>query len=482
MPRPLRVLMISAEVETFARTGGLGDVVYGLSRALGNRGVEVVVATPRYGITRVPENTTWWWDPITVRIGWGDRDVRELGVLEASIGENARVCLMASSELFDRGGIYGDESGTFGDNALRFATMSRGALAIAERIWGSPADGGGPDVVHAHDWHAALGVIYAKRTMGAAWENVNAAFTIHNLAYQGVLDFGSLDRLGIPRDLYRGDHLEHFGNVNLLKAASALANRVTTVSPTYANEIRTRAGGFGLDGFLRDNAFKTIGIVNGIDPERYTPDYSAADARRAKLQHKVALGEELGLDRDDRSPLFSIVSRLTSQKGADILLDALPAVVDRGARFVLVGTGDPDLEAGFRRAADRFPGRVAAKIAFDEKLAKRVYAASDFFVIPSRFEPCGLTQLYAMRYGAIPIVTDVGGLHDTVVPYNPAHDSGTGFVARVPNSTALLIALDDALTTWGDGAGMQGLVERAMARDSSWSVSAADYEQKIYRI
>lgn len=473
--------MISAEVETFARTGGLGDVVYGLARSLGKRGVEVVVATPRYGITRVPENASWWWDSISVRVGWGERDVRELGVLETAIGQNARVCLLSSSELFDRAGIYSDGDGTFGDNALRFATMSRGALAVAERIWGSPESGGGPDVIHAHDWHAAPAVIYAKRAMGDAWSQVKAAFTIHNLAYQGVLDFGSLDRLGIPRDLYRGDHLEHFGTVNLLKGASALANRLTTVSPTYAKEIRTQAGGFGLDGFLRDNAFKTTGIVNGIDPERYAPDFSTTDARRAKRDHKVALGDELGLDRDDRSPLFSLVSRLTSQKGIDIFLDTLPAIIDRGARVVLVGTGDGALEQALRRAADRYPGRVAAKVAFDEALARRVYAASDFLVIPSRFEPCGLTQLYAMRYGAIPIVTDVGGLHDTVTPYDPARDVGTGFVARVPNSTSLLIALDDALTTWGDGVGMQGLVARAMSRDSSWSASAADYEEKIYR-
>jgi starch synthase len=472
--------MVSAEVETFARTGGLGDVVYGLSRALGDRGADVVVVTPRYGISKIPGPATWWWNSVQAPVGWGKEHNRELGVLETKIGASTRVCLLADAHLFDRNGIYGDDAGTFGDNELRFATLSRGALAVAERIWGAPSDGGGPDVVHAHDWHAALSVIYSKRAMGDAWQNVPAVFTIHNLAYQGVLGLGALDRLGIPRNLYRGDHLEHFGTVNLMKGAIALADRVTTVSPTYAKEIRTSAGGFGLDGFLRDNAFKTIGIVNGIDPERYTPDYDSSNARRVKHAHKVALGEELGLDRDDRSPLFSVVSRLTSQKGVDIFLDALPAIVQRGARVVLVGTGDSTVENAMRRASDRFPGRVAAKIAFDEKLAKRVYAASDFFVIPSRFEPCGLTQLYAMRYGAIPIVTDVGGLHDTVTPCNPARDSGTGFVARIPTSTALLIALDDALTTWGDGAGMQGLVDRAMSRDSSWIASAAEYE-RIYR-
>ncbi|HEX7666866.1 MAG TPA: glycogen/starch synthase, partial [Polyangiaceae bacterium] len=462
MPRPLRILMVSAEVETFARTGGLGDVVLGLSKALGRRGAEVVVVTPRYGITKVPAGATWWWDPVYARVGWGPDDERRLGVLETKIDETTRVCLLAESQLFDRNGIYGDTHGTFGDNDYRFAVMSRAALSVADHIWGSPFGGGGPDVIHAHDWHAALSVVYAKEAMGDAWRNVPCVFTIHNLAYQGVMGFGALDALGIPRHAYRGDLLENFGTVNLMKGACALADRITTVSPTYAEEIRRPENGFGLDGFLRDRSYKTAGIVNGIDPERYVPDFSPETARSAKLEHKIRLGEELGLERDDRSPLFSSVSRLTSQKGIDLLLRAIEPLVQRGARVVLVGTGDDALENGLRQTAARFPGRVAARIAFDERLARRVYAASDFFVVPSRFEPCGLTQMYAMRYGAIPIVTDVGGLHDTVTPYEPAYDRGTGFVAASATATSLVVAFDDALTAWGDGPGMQGLITRAM--------------------
>ena len=472
--------MVSAEVETFARTGGLGDVVLGLSRALGGRGIEVVIVTPRYGITKVPESARWWWDPIPARVGWGPHDERQLGVLEAHVAENVRVCLLADSFLFDRAGIYGDGRGTFGDNDLRFAAMSRAALSVADRIWGSPSDGEGPDVIHAHDWHAALAIIYARSTMGDAWRNIPTVLTIHNLAYQGVLGFEAVDHLGIPRELVRGDVLEHFGTVNLLKGAAALADRITAVSPTYANEIRTHHGGFGLDGFLRDASHKIVGIVNGIDPERYEPGYFANGARHVKREKKAALADELGLDRDDRSPLFSCVSRLTSQKGIDLFLDALPSIVERGARVALVGTGEDSLERGLARAAERYPGRVASRIAFDEGLARRIYAGSDFFVIPSRFEPCGLTQLYAMRYGAIPIVTDVGGLHDTVAPYDPIRDTGTGFVARAPDIMSIVLALDDALTTWGDGAGMQGLVDRAMSYDSSWQKSATEYLARVY--
>lgn len=480
MPRPLRILMVSAEVETFARTGGLGDVVYGLSRALGRRGLEVVVVTPKYGISKIPAGATWWWDPVRARVGWGPDDERSLGVLEANIETNARVCLVADSFLFERAGIYADAEGTFGDNELRFATMSRAALSVAERVWGAPSPSSGPDVIHAHDWHAALSIVYAKGVMGDAWRNVPTVFTIHNLAYQGVLGLGAVDPLGIPRALVRGDVLENFGTLNLMKGAIALADRVTAVSPTYAREIRTSAGGFGLDGFLRDVAHKSVGIVNGIDPERHAPSFSAANARAAKRERKALLTDELGLDRDDRSPLFSCVSRLTSQKGIDVFLDALPTIVERGARVVLVGTGDESLERGLARAAARFPGRVAARIAFDEGLARRVYEGSDFVLVPSRFEPCGLTQLYAMRYGAIPIVTDVGGLHDTVTPYDPVRGSGTGFVARRPDVMSLVLALDDALTTWGDGPGMQGLIERAMSYDSSWRSSAEEYVSKVY--
>lgn len=472
--------MVSAEVETFARTGGLGDVVLGLSRALGERGVEVVIVTPRYGITKVPVDSRWWWDPISARVGWGPGDERGLGVLETHVSENVRVCLLADALLFDRAGIYGDSRGTFGDNHVRFATLSRAALSVANRVWGSPHEGQGPDVIHAHDWHAALAVIYARSAMGEAWRNIPTAMTIHNLAYQGVMGFEVVDELGIPRDLVRGDLLEHFGTVNLLKGACALADRITTVSPTYANEIRTHGGGFGLDGFLRDASQKIVGIVNGIDPDRYDPGYFANGARHVKRERKAALSDELGLDRDDRSPLFSCVSRLTSQKGVDLFLDALPSIVQRGARVALVGTGEDSLERGLARAAEKFPGRVAARIAFDEGLARRIYAASDFFVIPSRFEPCGLTQLYAMRYGAIPVVTDVGGLHDTVTPYDPVRDLGTGFVARSPDIMSLVLSLDEALTTWGDGAGMQGLIDRAMAYDSSWKKSASEYVSRVY--
>jgi len=483
--------MVASEVDPFARTGGLGDVVGGLSSELADLDVEVLVVTPRYGVTRVPEGSEWWERTVSVRVGPGSAVT--LGVLEAAspartIG-SLRVCLLDHPNLFARDGIYGDAHGTFGDNDVRFVTMSRGALAVAERAWPADVTTGGPgpqppglDVIHAHDWHAAPAILSARLTMGAAWARVRTVFTIHNLSFQGVLGADALDRLGLPRAAFDDGTLEHDGQVNLMHGAIALADRVTTVSPTYAREILTPREGCGLEDFLRLHRGKLSGILNGIDEVRFDPrtdtalaqTFDRADPFEGKGRCKRALAEELGLS-DDGGPLFGSVSRLTSQKGIDLLLAILPALVERGARFVLVGTGDASLEQALRSAAERYPGRVASRITFDGLLARRVYAGSDFFVVPSRFEPCGLTQLYAMRYGAIPVVTAVGGLRDTVEPIHALFGTGTGWTAARPDPNALLVACADALDLYQDGASHRAAVVRAMARDSSWAQPARSY-------
>jgi starch synthase len=471
--------MISSEVETFARTGGLGDAVYGLSRALAKLGHDVCVVTPLYGITPVPAAHHFWREGVSVRTGWGADDVRTCGVCEVAEG-NLRFCLLANDFLFGaRGGIYGDDRGSFGDNDVRFATLSRGALEIAARLWASE---GGPDVIHAHDWHAALAVIYARSTMGDRWARVRSVFTVHNLAYQGILGFDALDRLGIPRNLFHGMCLDQDGRVNLLKGAADLADVVTTVSPTYAREIQEDGHGFYLEWFFRAIAYKLVGIANGIDEERFDPAtepsiaerYDDASVGPGKWRCKQALVSEMDIDWPD-APLFACVSRLTEQKGIDILADTLGALIDRGARVVLVGKGDARLEQMLHFASLRYPGHVATRIAFDPALALRVYAGADFVVVPSRFEPCGLTQLYAMRFGAVPIVTDVGGLHDTVEPANLARGTGTGFVAASPTVVDLLVAFEDALGAYLARGAFNDLRQRAMQRDSSWRTSAQEY-------
>ncbi|MFO0677436.1 MAG: glycogen/starch synthase [Polyangiaceae bacterium] len=486
--RPLRVLMVSSEVEGFARTGGLGDVLTGLSKALAARGADVVVVTPRYGVTRTPETARPWADPLVVPVGWGAGDVRSMTVHEVKTppkaGEGSlRVCLLDDPGLFGRDGIYGDRHGTFGDNAYRFAALSSGALAVSDRVWGAPTTfgGTGPDVLHAHDWHAALAIVYAKLTRGVGWRERPAVFTIHNLAFQGVLGFDELDVLGVPRAAFHEGVLAHDGRVNLMKGAIQLADRVTTVSPTYAREIMTPEFGYGLDFFLRTESSKIVGIVNGIDVEDFDPGrdssidvtYTAESPGAARAKNRAALLRTSGLDATPDAPLFAVVSRLTWQKGIDTFADVVPGLVDRGARVLFVGTGDVDLEDRVRGLAARFPGRVAARIAFDANLARQTYAAADFVVVPSRYEPCGLTQLYAMRYGAIPIVAPVGGLIDTVT--DCARPGGTGIVADGGSAHALFEACVRALDLHRDPEVKDRVVAAAMAADNAWSRSADDY-------
>lgn len=475
--------MISSEVESLARTGGLGDVVEALSLALAERGEQVLVVTPLYGVTRVPRHTVRWPGTVAIRHGWGPDDVRHAGVVELETsrfpsGGSRRVCLVDDPGLFDRAGIYGDANGVFGDNALRFAVLSRGGLEISARAWE-----GGPDVIHAHDWHAAFAVIYARFVMGEHWAKKPVLFTVHNLAFQGVLDERMLDRLHLPREAYRPEVLWHQGNVNLMKGATALADWITTVSPTYANEILAPAMGCGLDQHLRAHQRRLVGILNGIEP-RYDPRTDAAIACRydvdtapvGRAECKTALAAEVGLDPGD-GPLFGSVTRLSWQKGIDLLEPLLGEIVERGGRVLVVGQGDADLEASLLRAADRFRGRVAVRLAFDPPLSRRVYAGSDFFFVPSRFEPCGLTQMYAMHYGAIPIVTDVGGLHDTVHPIDVAANRGTGFVARNADVNALRDATLAALSLYGQDGARHRASARGMVKEFSWDGPARRYQE-----
>jgi starch synthase len=409
--------------------------------------------------------------------------VLEVDPVRFPSGGVRRVCLLDEPSLFERDGIYGDHHGAFGDNALRFAVMSRGGLEIADRVWS-----GGPDLIHAHDWHAAFAILYARLVMGEHWAMTPSVFTVHNLQFQGVLDETALDQLHLPRGESRAESLLHEGHVNLMKGATAHADRITTVSPTYAREILGPGNGFGLDLHLRAHAQKLVGILNGIDLAKWDPrtDPTLAaryDEHSVKAQHvvnKTALAKEVGLDVRD-GPLFGVVARLSWQKGIDLLLPFLPELVERGARIIVVGEGDSHLEEQLRYLAGIHLGRIAVRIAFDPPLSRRVYAGTDFFVIPSRFEPCGLTQMYSMRYGSIPVVTDVGGLHDTVDPItSPAGEvdgNGTGFVADRVAVDAIHDACLAAMRMYDDGRAYERTVVRGMKRATGfgWADSAKKY-------
>ena len=477
--------MVSAEVESFARTGGLGDVVLGLSRALAGMGVETVIATPLYGVTHVPNGAVRWTDTLHARTGWGRHDVRELGVIEARVGDPAvRVCLLEHGELFGRQGIYGDFAGTFGDNELRYATLSRGALALAERLWGVRDDEAPSFVIHAHDWHAALAVITARLTMGEAWRRVPSVFTIHNLAYQGVLGPEALDRLAIPRDAFNGGCLEQGGAVNLLKGAIALSNRVTTVSPTYAREIQAEGGANQLEGVLHARGSALVGIINGVDYGVWNPATDSALAARYdaedtanKARCRGALQKELGLPFDAAVPIIVSIGRIVPQKGSDLLAAALPKLLrSTEAQFAIAGDGDDELVGQIAAAVQKSHGRAVFVRAASEAVVHRMLGGADFALIPSRFEPCGLVQMYAQRYGALPVARATGGLVDTIVDCDAKLETGSGFLFDEDRVDALVGATERAIGARST-AGWPALVRRVMRLDRGWERPARQYEQ-----
>lgn len=484
----MRVLMVSSEVYSLARTGGLGDAVEALAKGLAHRRghgasaavsdsdsdtAEVLVVTPRYGSSKVPDDARRWSQSIPLRFG---HQSRAIGILEFQ-RENVRYCLIEDDGLYGREGLYGDRHGPYGDDALRFATMSLGALEISARAFG----GALPDVIHAHDWHAALAIVYARTALGPRFRAIPSVFTIHNLAHQGMFDPNVLAELGLPSSLATPSVFYERGATNFLKAAVALADRVTAVSPTYARDIQTPLGGFGLHPHLAYHHEKLFGIANGIDEKAYDPDkdpfitarYDIATAREGKRENARALCETLGLAPG--RPLFGLVARFAEQKGIDEALRVVPALVRRGASFVIVGMGEGRYERWASELGHALPRDVGVRIAFSEALARNVYAASDFFLVPSRFEPCGLTQMYAMRYGAIPIVSRTGGLRDTVDPIDVHEGTGTGFFAKPADARSLLLACEDALALYRDAPSFDAARVRAMQQRNDWANAVEAY-------
>jgi starch synthase len=436
----LKIVHVAAEVAPYSKVGGLADVAGSLPLALAAQGVECRLVTPRYRGTDIRGVR----DGVTGRVG-----KHQLHVHRGQVGA-VEVDLIECPELFDRPQIYGEA-----DDGDRFALLARAGLAIAAD-WGA-------DIVHAHDWHGALAPMLAT--------GQTTVLTIHNLAYQGHQPPAFAVRHGLPAPPVEGDYGPEA--VNLLGRGIASASAVTTVSPTYAREISSGPElGYGLEGLLA--ARDVRGIVNGIDVERFDPandpaltepfDASDPSSRAATRQTLRAL---MGLAPGD-GPVIGVVARLFHQKGLDLLLAAAPAVLADGARLVVLGTGDADLEDGFRRLAAAHPRRVAVRIDFDAGLAQQIYGGCDIFCMPSRFEPCGLGQLIAMRYGAVPVARRTGGLADTV----PA---GAGFLFDDASPEALTGALHEAFEAFADPPRWDAIVRRAMAVDHSWARSARAY-------
>lgn len=478
----MRVLHVASEVAPFAQSGGLADVLAGLPAALAEaHGVDTAVLVPLYrGVAERLDGAGIALDPGTPLVL--DVGVHRLeGALRIADIGRVRHGFLDISTLFDRaGGLYGPHGGEFGDNHLRFAALGKAALTAGVQLLG-----GTPEVLHLHDWQGGAAAIYA-RLAGAPSRIVT---TIHNLAYRGIFSKHALPELGIPWSLFTIDQLEFYDQISFLKAGLGLADAVTTVSPTYAQEILTPERGEALDGFLR-NLKQLVGIANGIDPVAWNPATDTAlpatyslDQPAGKARCRAALAAEVGLPLAEGDLLLGVIARMTDQKGLDLVADVVPELAGLGIRLIVLGSGEPVLESRFRWLGEVFRDHVAVRIGFDGGLARRIYAGSDLFAMPSRFEPCGLGQLYAMRYGAIPVVHAVGGLRDTVLDPGDRElvaGHGTGFRFQSATAPAFAAALGRAVTILREPGALAVMRRAAMARDSSWQAAAQQYVQ-LYR-
>ena len=477
---PRRVLHVAPEGLPFSKTGGLADVIGALPAALVRLGVEVAVLLPGYPPLPGAPTAQRSGRAFSAEIPAGHpAAARRFEILEAEAG-GVRYWLLESPELFEREALYADRQGRdFPDNWLRYAAFARvaGEIAAADRF----------DLVHCHDWQSALVPVYeaARLEVVAGARRFRTLLTIHNIAYQGLFPASVYGVLRLPARWLHAERLEFYGGVNYLKGGILAADALTTVSPTYAREILTPEFGAGLEGVLVQRQDRLTGILNGVDYADWDPRsdpfivrrYGPEDLR-GKQACKLELQEVLGLDRDAGAPLAGIVSRLAEQKGWDLLVPALPSFLQRGMQLAALGSGEARFEEALRQLAWRHPGRVGVRIGFDVELAHRIEAGADLFLMPSRYEPCGLNQMYSLRYGTVPVVRATGGLADTVVDASdPAR--GTGFVFREYSVEALSRAIERALATYGTRVWRE-LQLRGMAAEFSWDAAAAAY-LRVYR-
>jgi starch synthase len=476
-PASPKLLHVAAEIFPLVKTGGLADVAGALPPALARAGADVRLVLP--GLPAIIESVLQPRTVCTIGPLFGAaRITLRLGQLP---GSHVDAYVVDAPYLYRRGGgPYQDSAGAeWADNLQRFALLGWAGAHLAA---GELDDHWTPDVLHAHDWHAGLACAYARVHPGTRAASI---FTVHNLAYQGLFPLGDFAHLGLPARTAGSSGLEFHGQLSFMKGGLKFADRITTVSPTYAREIATPEFGFGLDGVIRGRQADVSGILNGVDPQVWSPAQDTAlaapyDADRldGKAACKQALQREAGLDMVADAPLLAVVSRLTSQKGLDLVLGALPGLLARGTQLMVVGTGDVALEHAFRDACKAHPGRVAVRLVYDEVLAHRVIGGADAILVPSRFEPCGLTQLYGLRYGTLPVVRRVGGLVDTVADATAEalrDGRATGFAFDAAAPAALEHAVERMVALYRQPAAWRAVMRHAMAQDFSWDHAATDY-------
>jgi starch synthase len=473
----LRILFVASEGLPYSKTGGLADVIEGLSRALAAQGHEVAVVLPRYRGT----TTTALVIP-SLTIPMGSR-LRFPAIADGALSEGVRYFFVDDPAYFDREGIYGGSTGDYPDNAERYSELCRTAIEIAKNIW--PAD-----IIHCHDWQTALvpALLRSSYQDDPAVKDLPVVFTVHNIGYQGMFGKDVLERAGIPSFLFQPGGIEFFDKVNFLKGGLIYSDYVTTVSPTYAREIQTPEYGFGLDGVARNRKDRLVGILNGVDYAIWSPGkdkliamkYSAEDLTGKQIC-KLELLETFGLEHDNLArPVLGIVSRFANQKGFDLIAEKAHELMREDLLLVVLGTGERKYEDFFRALAAAYPGRVGVKIAYDDALAHKIIAGADMFLMPSRYEPCGLSQIYSLKYGTVPIVRATGGLDDTVDNFDVEHGTGTGFKFAEYSGVELLYAVKQALHHHMDERIWRRVQSNGMAQDFSWKVSAVEYA-KLYR-
>jgi len=475
-PGPLTVCVVASEALPYAKSGGLADVAGSLPHALSEIGCRVTLIHPLYRTVRERFPSLQEQDEkVTIELGGDTTSVR---IFRHRPSPGITSFLVDHPPSFDRPELYGDEGGDYHDNGLRFSLFCRAATAVLGQM--TPP----PDIVHCHDWQAALVPLHLRhrKDLAPSLSGTATLMTIHNLAYQGIFDYGILDAAGIPDSLFHMNGVEFYGRINFLKGGILTADAVSTVSARYSREIQTEEFGAGLENVLRERSADLHGILNGVDYTAWDPStdpHLAANYSSENLSGKDLCKADIlrtfGLSPDLSAPLMVTVSRLVDQKGFDIIAPVLPALLDAGFRYVLLGTGGRVYQDLFEEIQRRYPERMAVRIAYDESLSHRLEAGGDFFLMPSRYEPCGLNQIYSMRYGTVPIVRATGGLDDTVTGYEPSSGEGTGLKFDDYTSEALFLKVHEAMLIYRKPDHMHRLVRNAMAQDFSWSRSARRY-------
>ena len=475
---PLRVLFITPEAVPLAKTGGLADVTGALPRALNALGCDVRVVLPYYrsvrqsGLDAAPLRSGV---PVTL-----DRRALPAEVLQAEIEPRIPCYLIRRDEFFDRSHLYGIPEGDYFDNDLRFLYFCKAVFSLCKTLSFFP------DVMHCHDWQAALVPAYLRYTegRGPSFARTRSVLTIHNLAYQGVFPAETFSKTGLPGPFFSSEGMEFYGKSNFLKAGIVCADTLTTVSPTYSREILTPEFGCGLEGVLAGRADELHGILNGADYDEWDPARDVHLCRRYDAQDldgkracKEDLIREMGLRAEAAGgPLFGMISRMTFQKGMDLVVAAAAGIMELGVHCVILGDGEERYRADCESLARRFPGRFAVRFGFDNPLAHRIQAGCDFLLMPSRYEPCGLNQIYAMRYGTVPVVRATGGLQDTVTEFAPPSGRGTGFLFHAHDPAAFLEAVARAVGVYGpQGSDWLRVRANGMAERFSWERSARGY-------